>query len=129
MSGVPVRRGTLLTIDRILTHSDAKRALALRTQAIAVDMETAGAVQAAEAVGVPWLAVRAITDGVADDMPFDFNALADADGNVDPRRVIRAALCRPWKIPALLRLGTNSWRAARNLAVFVEALLRQIPEG
>jgi adenosylhomocysteine nucleosidase len=90
-------------------------------------METWGAVQVAQKHGVPWLAVRAITDSVEADFPFDFNALADADGNVDRGRVILATIARPWKIPALLRLGARSSLAARNLATFLESFLEQIP--
>lgn len=127
LSGIPVQGGTLLTGERILTRSAEKRALAERTGAIAVDMETWGAVQVAQKHGVPWLAVRAITDSVEADFPLDFNALADADGNVDRGRVVLATIARPWKIPALLRLGARSSLAARNLATFLESFLEQIP--
>src|SRR5579884_3463985 len=53
---------------------------------------------------------------------------ADMDGNVDRSRVILAVLTHPWKIPALIRLGTNSACAARNLASFVEAFLGLLPD-
>lgn len=123
LPGISIRRGTLATAGRVLTTAAEKRDWADRMPADAVDMETSGAVRAAEAQGVAWLAVRAITDGVNDDFPFDFNALADADGNVRRGRVVAAALTHPWKIPALIRLGARSSLAARNLATFLESFL------
>ncbi len=128
LSGLDARRGTLATGGRILTRADEKRALAARTGAVAVDMETAGAARVAQSRGVPWLAVRAITDGVEDALPLDFNALADADGSVNRGRVVRATLARPWKIPGLIRLGARSARAANNLAAFLAAFLEVLPE-
>jgi adenosylhomocysteine nucleosidase len=127
LSDMRIQRGTLVTTDRVLIHPDEKHLLAVRAESIAVDMETAGAVLAAQEMGVPWLAIRAITDGVNDALPLDFNALSDADGNIDRSRVVCAALARPWKIPALLRLGARSSRAAGNLAVFLEVFLQNLP--
>jgi len=128
LPGIDLRRGALHTTNRILISPAEKKALAERTGAQAVDMETAGAARAAAARNIPWLAVRAITDAADQEMPFDFNRLADMDGNVDRSRVILAVLTHPWKIPALIRLGTNSACAARNLASFVEAFLGLLPD-
>lgn len=119
-----VHRGPLATGDRVLIRKTEKAALAERTGACAVDMETAGAVRVAEQHGVPWLAIRAITDGADDEMPLDFNALSTPDGDPDRGRVLRATLTHPWKIPALIRLGTRSSLAARNLALYLEDLTR-----
>ncbi len=110
------------TADRVLNTSAEKRALAARTQAIATDMETAGAAQVAQERGARWLAVRAVSDDLYDTLPFDFNALADAAGNISYGRVIGAALTHPWKIPALIRLGQRSSLAANHLTRFLLAL-------
>lgn len=128
LPGMMAMRGTIYTADRVLITSAEKQELTKRTDAVAVDMETHAAAQVAEARHVPWLAVRVVTDGVNDDLPLDFNALADAEGNVDKKRVIAATLAHPWKIPALIRLGTRSALAAKNLAVFLEAYLQALPD-
>lgn len=128
VSGVRKTAGTLATAARVLTTAREKRALAEKTGAVGVDMETAGAAQAAEAQGIPWIALRAITDGVNENLPLDFNALTDGQGNVDRGRVVRAALLRPWKIPGLMRLNARSTLAAKNLADFIEAYLAALPE-
>lgn len=120
--------GDLVTMGRVLTTPHEKRALYTRTKAQMVDMETAGAVAAAEQAGIPWMAVRVATDSVDEPLPFDFNALADAEGNVDRGRVVVAALTHPWKIPALIRLGSRSALAAKNLTRFLETYLLQWPD-
>jgi adenosylhomocysteine nucleosidase len=122
-----VHCGGLSTADRVLGRAVEKREFARTTEAIAVDMESAGAAAAATEYGVPWLTVRVITDGVDDDLPLDFNALANPDGSVNRRRIVASTLLHPWKIPALVRLGSRSSLAARNLSAFLHALLPRIP--
>jgi nucleoside phosphorylase len=120
--------GTLVTVDTVATTPAEKIALRHSAFADAVDMETAGAARVAEAREVPWLSIRAITDGVQDELPFDFNAFTDEDGNPDRNEIIRATLSQPWKIPSLIRLGTRSSLAANNLAHFLNAFLQQLPQ-
>ena len=128
LPGLAAMRGAIYTAEKVLGTSAEKRELAKRSEAVAVDMETFAAAQVAASHHVPWLAVRVVTDGVNDDMPLDFNALADANGNVDKSRVIAATLAHPWKIPALIRLGARSSLAAKNLAAFLNAYLDALPD-
>lgn len=126
-AAVKPQTGTLLTSRRVLVTANEKRAARARTCADAVDMESAGAAGAAERHGLPWIAVRAMTDGPDDDMPLDFNLLADAEGTVTPERVLRSTAAQPWKIPALIRLGVRSATAATHLAQFLAAYLQGLP--
>jgi adenosylhomocysteine nucleosidase len=132
-SGVPVAHGRIVSTDSVLVSAAEKRDLAAATDGIAVDMESAGAVRAARMRSVRWIAVRAITDGVEDDLPFDFNAPifkapGDPDGGVNRSRVVSEALLHPWKIPALIRLGARSSRAARNHSAYLVPLVRRLNE-
>ena len=122
LSGFQIERGLCVSVHQVLIQAAEKRTLAAKTGAIVVDMESAGAAEAAARNGVPWIAVRVITDGLNDDLPLDFNALANSDGSVNRARVALSALLHPWKIPGLIRLGFRSDRAARNLGVFLQAL-------
>ena len=121
-------RGRIVTADRVIVTAAEKQQLGRATGALAVDMESAGVAAAAAEHGVPWIAVRVISDGVNDDLPLDFNALANADGSVNTRRIIASVLLRPAKIPALIRLGMRTSAAARNLAAFLQPLLQRLPE-
>ena len=118
----------LITGDRVLISAAEKRALFAKTPAVAVDMETYGAVTAAEERGIPWLAVRVITDGAQHELPLDFNAFTAPDGSLNRGRIVAATLARPWKIPAMAQLGKRSKQAAGNLAVFLESLLQALPD-
>jgi adenosylhomocysteine nucleosidase len=125
MSGAPVHSGILVTMPGIATPTEKHMIASWNRRLAALDNETAGAAAEAEAAGVPWLAVRAITDGPDDEFPFDFARFTNpATGETNRLRVLLATLVRPWKIPALIRLGRRSSLAAGNLAAFIEMLLR-----
>lgn len=119
---VRLHAGPILTAEDMAPRPEAKRALAAEhPEALALDMETAGAARAASELRIPWIAVRAVTDGLRDPFPFDFARFEDPrTGDIRRSAVVAAALSRPWLVPALIRLGLRSARAARNLADFVE---------
>jgi len=126
LTGVTKVQGKLVTVPNVLTTVAEKKVCAQNTGAIAVDMETFAGVQAAQARGVRCLAVRVITDGVDDTLPLDFNALSNAQGEPDRGKIVAHILLRPWKIPALIRLGTRSAKAANHLAQFLEVLITRL---
>lgn len=119
--------GTLLSIDRVLITAEEKRkahasnplTLTPSPPRLAVEMETAAAARVAQARGVPWAAVRAISDAASESLPLDFNRLRGADGGLPIARVALAALARPRCIPGLLRLGRNTSLAAEALARYL----------
>ena len=92
-------------------------------------METEAAARVAQAQGVPWAAIRSISDRAAESLPLDFNRLRGPDGDLSMIRVALAALARPTSIPGLLRLGQNTAVAAENLARFLRDWLVAMEEG
>ncbi len=133
-SGAALRQGALMSTDRILVTAEEKRkAFAAGCQSgttsrsvmeygpLAVEMETAGVIAAAEKLGVPWAAVRALSDTAEEALPLDFNRLRSADGDLPTARVALAAVSRPAAIPGLIRLGKNTSLAAEALAGFLAA--------
>lgn len=113
----------ILSSDTVLLTPAEKSAACATYGAGAVDMETAAIAAAAGEHGVPWCALRCITDGVEDYMPLDFNRLSGPGGDILLPRIIGATLLRPWVIPGLIRLGARSSAAARRLAQSLSALL------
>lgn len=124
-TGTASHVGRLLTLDKVVGLAKRKRDVARsHPLAIALDMESAGAVEVCESNDVPWTVVRAVSDGLNDDLPFAFDRFtSDESGEVSRSRVAVAAMIQPWKIPALIRLDRRSALAARNLAAFVEAYI------
>lgn len=124
--GVKSVKGKLVSVPRVLTSREEKRACAERTGAIAVDMETFAAVKTAQALGVRCVAIRVISDGADDSLPLDFNAFSNAQGEPDRGKIIAYVLLHPRKIPALIRLGARSSFAAKNLAAFVDGVIESL---
>jgi adenosylhomocysteine nucleosidase len=125
---IPCFRGKMVSTPSVLTTPAEKAECARKTGAIAVDMETYAAAREAEAHGLRWIGVRAVTDGAKDTLPLDFNAFNDANGNPDRGKIVLATLARPHKIPALIRLGSRSAQAAKNLALYLDLLLNHLPK-
>lgn len=105
---LPARRGTLVSAPRLVSDPAAKRALAQRTGACAVDMETAGIGAVAGRLALPWVALRAIVDTADETLPTACLDLLRPDGGVEAVPLLRAA----WRSPALL--GDLCWLARRT---------------
>lgn len=120
--------GTLRTSDEFLVDDDALAALA-GEGVVALDMETAVVAAACQERGVPWSVVRVISD-VAQGHPIGAAVLdfARADGSPRPLAVARYLARRPWKLPALVRLGRDGSREAATAArIAVDACAREWP--
>lgn len=133
-----LRRGVLLSLDRVLITATEKRDAAARvatpdrnrgaaigddSRPLAVEMETAGVIQAALREQVPWAAIRAVSDTAEESLPLDFNRLRAPDGDLPTSRVAFAAMTHPAAIPGLIRLGKNTATAAEALAGCLAAWL------
>jgi adenosylhomocysteine nucleosidase len=106
---LPAHRGTIVTVTRLVADPLAKVALAQRTGACVVDMETAGIVEVARRAALPCVTLRAIVDTVDEALPVACLGLIGLDGRVDARRLIQAS----WHAPGLLR---DFWWLARRTA-------------
>lgn len=136
LDSVRIHIGPLHSAGSIVYTVEEKRALADRyPDSMAVDMESAGVASEAAALGIPWLAVRAITDGSDDALPElvePFRGLAAIDtetGDVLPLRMALMVIFRPLLIRKLIQLGGRASIAARNLANFVESYMARLPEA
>ncbi len=115
--------GMLLSSDRIATTTKAKAELLHRLGGdapAAVDLETAAWVRIAAARGVPYVAVRAISDTAAESLPLDFNRWLDARGSVRRSSVVLHALRHPGTISELRALRRRIQLCAGRVAGFVE---------
>jgi adenosylhomocysteine nucleosidase len=116
----PVCSGRLLTCHEALSSPAAKSLAFRRTAAIAVDMESSAVAEVAAAARLPFLAVRAIVDTAADEVPrAALAALTAGTGGLRVGRLLGALALAPGELPALLRLG-GRYRSARR-ALFAVA--------
>jgi nucleoside phosphorylase len=111
--------GLICSVDYVVRTAEEKTQLRA-SGAIAVEMEAAGVAAGAEARGLPFYCVRAVSDLAGETMANDFNAALRADGHFDTMIILRDTLRHASvRVPELLRLRNRSVRAARVLGEFI----------
>ena len=110
-------RGRLLSAAAVVTASEAKQALAKRWDALAVDMESSGVARASKERGLPFGAVKCITDPADQCIAIDFHRCRSEDGGLSNWRIVREGLASPGGVRDLWRLAGSSRRAASKLAL------------
>lgn len=110
------KTGGVAGSDIIVAAAAAKAALRIETDAIAADMESHGAAEAASQAGVPFAILRAVSDGAAESLPMCAQLGFRPNGGVDIGAVVRGLLRRPFEFPALMRTARNAGRAMTALA-------------
>jgi adenosylhomocysteine nucleosidase len=116
--------GMFATSDAMLLTAEAKRRLS--HSADAVEMESFSILAEAAAANVPSIAIRAVSDSLGEDLPLNFSEMLDASGKVQYARVAAALVRTPQRLPALLRLGRQSRRAAKELARFLDSYVTSL---
>lgn len=106
--------------DRILVTADQKRMAAPLGDA--VDMESRIVVDRCQdaAFAARCVAIRAISDTAQEDLPIDFNRTVTLVGSISLGKVMKELIHRPQALPALVRFGLQSRRAAESLARFLD---------
>jgi adenosylhomocysteine nucleosidase len=113
--------GLLVSFSSIAgTKQKARLAGAYGAQA--VDMEAAAVAKGAEARGLQFTAIKAISDESGFPMPPMERFLA-ADGRFQSGRFALYSAMRPWTWGTVLRLARNSSVASRNLCAKLESVI------
>ena len=119
-AGGSASQGLVISIDHVAALAAEKRSLR-GAGGSAVEMEAAGVARRAQALGLPFFCVRAVTDLASEDLANDFNEALRPDGHFDTIVIIRQMLRRPGvRLPELLRLRQNCARAAKTLGEFFD---------
>ena len=113
--------GTLVTFASIASP-EQKAKLAASFGAQAVDMEASAVAQAAEAHGVPFAAVKAISDAADFALPPMENFITPA-GAFRTRHFAFFLALRPWLWPQAMRLARNSAKAAHTLSTHLKKMI------
>jgi nucleoside phosphorylase len=113
--GAPATRGTIVSSDDFVVDPARVEELVGRG-VVALDMETGAIAAVCATRGVPWSAIRSISD-MAHDHPDDaVLGLAKPDGTPDGRAAAKFLLTHPKRIPQLLKLARDGRAAAVNAA-------------
>lgn len=114
--------GAILGRGAIADSADVKAALFESSRADAVDMESHLAARAARARGLPFAALRVISDRADQSLPRAVLRAMNPDGSIAPGRVLWSVLTGPGQIPALIRTGRESEKAFAALSGILEVL-------
>ncbi len=104
--------------DRVAVTARQKAELRQTHGKSAVEMEYAGVAREAARRHLPCGALRVVSDTAAEPLPFDFNHYRKPDGRFDRTAIALAAIVRPWKFRALIRLQRNCKLASSKLGEF-----------
>jgi adenosylhomocysteine nucleosidase len=108
--------GILAGSEGVVLGQASKAALRAETGAAAVDMESHIAAAYAEENGLPFAAVRVISDPASRALPALAMDALKPDGKVDLWKVMRGIAVNPTAIPALVFAGRDFNRALRSLS-------------
>ncbi len=108
-----VSGGILVSFSSVASE-EQKSKLAKAYCAQAVDMEAASVAKGAQAHGLPFAAVKVISDELGFRMP-PMERFIGKDGKVRTASFTLYAVLRPWLWVSMIRLARNSARAARVL--------------
>jgi adenosylhomocysteine nucleosidase len=119
--------GVLVTAAAV-AGPEEKRRLAERFSAQAVDMEAAAVAKAAQAAGVRFRALKAISDELDHFVP-PTEGFLSASGEFKTLRFAIHVALRPWLWASALKFGRNCTLAAEALAKTLAGLVREAEQG
>jgi hypothetical protein len=124
-AGLPFKMlsGEIYTTTGIVGHPQEKTLLFEQTGASAVDMETSIVRDEAHRLGLPLLALRAISDAAGDSIDPVVSTFITTVGRPKPAAICMGLARRPWLLPQMRRLNASSKIALANLGAAVAALV------
>ncbi len=122
--GVSVRWGPIITVRQAVLDATSKTALFDRTNAMAVDMETAAVAQVANQSGLPFFAVRTVCDTAAVSIPEVLYQCVDQKGSPRFLYLFWMLIRKPFLIFHLLRMKRDFATAIGSAACVRRYLLR-----
>jgi hopanoid-associated phosphorylase len=115
MGGRRIVRGGLAGVEEVVVAQAGKAALRSETGAAAVDMESHIAAAYAAEAGLPFAALRVISDPASRALPALARAAIKANGEVDLRKIFRGVVQNPRTLRALVSTGIDFNRALKSL--------------
>lgn len=103
--------GTITGAEQIAATAEEKAAIYRDTGADAVDMESHVAIRFAREHGLPFVALRAISDRADHTLPHAARVAMKPSGGIALGRVLHSVVTRPQQIPALIRTDRETEKA------------------
>ncbi len=122
---VPPVLGSSLTVDRMVSRPEEKLSLGETFQAEVLEMESYWIGQACATRGVPFLAVRAVSDGAGQNLP-PLERLVGPLGKVRWKTAVRYFVSHPGDLLKVAQFARTVRAAEQQLTAFLIALLQSL---
>ena len=116
------RYGAIIGQDHIAATTAEKATLFAQTGALAVDMESHIAARVAARHGLPFAAIRTISDTARETLPPAALVGMNPDGSMALGKVLASLARQPGQLAALIRTGRSAETAFRALARVADAI-------
>jgi hopanoid-associated phosphorylase len=115
LGGRRIVRGRLAGAEEVVVARHVKAALHSETGAAAVDMESHIAADYAAKAGLPFAALRVVSDPAHRALPSSAMAAIKPNGDIDLRKIMRSVVRNPMTLRDLVSTGIDFSRALRSL--------------
>jgi len=122
---IMIYKGTLLTVNQVISDSYAKQELGFAHKALAVDMETSSLIGHCLEKHIAFFSVRAISDTMEQSL-INTSSFADGEGKVSKIKAGWYAATHPHAIKNLISLRSQSQKATANLTEILGVFLRTL---
>lgn len=112
----------IAAVDEIVSDVADKTRLRYQTGAAIADMESFAVGRAAHDAGLPFIAIRAVSDPALQSLPIMAIDAVDAHGKLRPGRVLWSLIRHPGQLRELIRLAGNTRAASEALGEVVRQI-------
>ncbi|MGD9854508.1 MAG: 5'-methylthioadenosine nucleosidase [Planctomycetaceae bacterium] len=121
--------GRLVMVDEIVRSVVEKQQLAERTGALAVDLESLAVARKCAENHIRFLAVRAISDNLSEDLPPEVLSVFGGSGTLRAGAIAGAVWKRPSSVKDMWRLRERAVTASERLAEFLQLILPKLMDA
>lgn len=122
---IMIYKGTLLTVNQVISDSSAKQELGSSHKALAVDMETSSLIGHCIEKQIPFVSVRTISDTIEQSL-INTSSFVDGEGKVSKIKAGWYVATHPSAIKNLISLRSQSQKATANLTEILGVFLRTL---
>ncbi len=121
-----IQKGCFITLKKWMKKSEIEKILPQNIPFPVCEMETFPLAKLSLQKGLPFCAIRSITDTADEDIPFHPHEVTDSSGKYRFPKAIWLLLRKPKLIPKAVMLGRNSKIASYQLWLVVKSLIETL---
>jgi adenosylhomocysteine nucleosidase len=124
-SSINITSDDIVSINNVCANTQDKHELSIRTDAVAVDMESAAIAELASTNNIDFIVIRAIADSVDTSIPEAVLKHTNSLGRPEPLPFLLSCLRNPGQIKSLIKLAKCYKQALNTLKLIAPDLKKQ----